>query len=161
MSDGWSCSSCLYLDENRTHTKKGFLGDTTYYWCKKFEIWRKSEENRCDAFVRDHVDKACFLTSACVAHRGLSDDCELLTLLRFFRDSYLKNQPHGQELIDEYYQIAPGMVETIDSRADKADIYEFIYQKICICADLIRQEKYQEVTLIYYDMTKHIEQLLA
>ncbi|HET6763557.1 MAG TPA: CFI-box-CTERM domain-containing protein, partial [Longimicrobiaceae bacterium] len=54
--------------------------------------------------------EGCFLTTACVEARGLADDCAELTTLRAFRDGYMRAQPAGRAMIEEYYRIAPAIV---------------------------------------------------
>lgn len=46
--------------------------------------------------------EGCYLTSACVTARGLSDQCEELQALRSFRDGYLSEQPGGPAEIEQY-----------------------------------------------------------
>ena len=50
----------------------------------------------------------CFITTVCCEYKGLADDCEELTILRKFRDTYVPKQ-----LVKEYYKIAPKIVEII------------------------------------------------
>lgn len=75
----------------------------------------------------------CFLTSACVHHRGLADDCRELTVLREFRDGYLSAQPAGPSLIAEYYARAPGLVDAILGSSQPAEQLERIWQDIVLC----------------------------
>jgi hypothetical protein len=44
----------------------------------------------------------CYLTSACVAHAGLADDCRELTVMRAFRDEYLMTSVRGVILVSRY-----------------------------------------------------------
>lgn len=53
----------------------------------------------------------CYLTTACVEYKGLSDSCKELTLLRNFRDNYMKNNSSTD--IDKYYQVAPRIVDIL------------------------------------------------
>ena len=64
---------------------------------------------------------------------GKPDDCEELTKLRAFRDSYMKQSESGKKLVEEYYRIAPLIVEKINISEDKNKIYEDIYQTILKC----------------------------
>lgn len=65
----------------------------------------------------------CFITTAICEAEGKPDDCEELTAFRAFRDGYLKSQPDGQSLIDEYYNIAPGIVRCIDLCSSRQETY--------------------------------------
>lgn len=68
----------------------------------------------------------CFITSAVCHSLGKADNCYELTTLRSFRDSWLYVQPGGKELIEEYYRIAPGIVDAIDSQPNSPAIYQSI-----------------------------------
>lgn len=43
---------------------------------------------------------------------GLPDDCYELTVLRGFRDNYLKNRENGAQDIADYYRNAPQIVRS-------------------------------------------------
>ena len=68
----------------------------------------------------------CFITTAVCQSRGLPDDCAELTAFRAFRDGYLRACPDGAALIDEYYNIAPGIVACIDICGDRSARYDAI-----------------------------------
>ena len=68
----------------------------------------------------------CFITTAVCQSRGLPDDCAELTAFRAFRDGYLRTCPDGAALIDEYYNIAPGIVACIDVCGDRDARYDAI-----------------------------------
>jgi len=69
----------------------------------------------------------CFLTTACTVFMNKSDDCPELTELRKFRDTELVNNAEGRKLVDEYYAIAPQIVQNIARQSDKAKIFNAIY----------------------------------
>jgi hypothetical protein len=72
----------------------------------------------------------CFLTTACVQGMGLPDDCHELQILRTFRDAYLLSQPFGAREIEEYYAVAPAIVDGIKRRADSYRVLERIYREL-------------------------------
>lgn len=65
----------------------------------------------------------CFITTAVCRELGKPDDCAELTAFRRFRDTYLMQQPDGPALIDEYYNLAPGIVTCIDTCSDRHASY--------------------------------------
>ncbi len=77
----------------------------------------------------------CYLTTACVEHRGLTDDCHELTTLRAFRDDYLLRQPHGAALIEDYYLQAPRLVNCIFESQRTSQIWQDIYEVIAISVE--------------------------
>lgn len=72
----------------------------------------------------------CYLTSACVEARGLADDCRELTVLRRFRDGWLKEQPCGGCDVEEYYCTAPAIVEAIRKLPNAAEVFDAIYREL-------------------------------
>lgn len=72
----------------------------------------------------------CFLTTACVEHAGLPDDCHELTVLRHFRDDYVANVQGGASLISEYYATAPGIVSAVAQRQDHSVIWRSVLAEI-------------------------------
>lgn len=150
---GNECCMCMAFDAD--DYKEGTF--TTYYWCKRFQCWRRWHQPACDAFVADNY---CFLTTACVQYRGLADDCKELTVLRAFRDGFLKTTEEGRALVEEYYRIAPQIVAKIELRADRGEIYGGIYTEVLRCVELIEQGKYRETTDTYTAMVRRLEQML-
>ncbi len=88
----------------------------------------------------------------------MPDDCELLTKLRHFRDTYLRASEEGKALVQEYYAIAPSIVTKIDARADKADIYDYIHSVIVQCVAAIDANKNENAVSLYYAMVKRVAQ---
>ena len=105
--------SCNEYEEERNETNMGYRGSSS-------------------------GSSGCFLTSACVDYLGKEDDCTELIALRKFRDEYMKNTEEGIALIKEYYDIAPQIVDHIDSSSQKANYYEYIYGVICECMGLLQ-----------------------
>ena len=103
----------------------------------------------------------CFLTSACVKAAGLPDDCEELTVLRNFRDTYMKSLPGGEADIQEYYRIAPGIVSAIDRREDAADIWKHVYKDLIQeCVKQIRSGDYIATYQLYKQYTIQLKESL-
>jgi hypothetical protein len=61
--------------------------------------------------------RICFLTTAVVHWAGKRDDCRELTLLRRFRDTYMRGLPEGPDMIRDYYRFAPRIVRAIEGNA--------------------------------------------
>ena len=105
---------------------------------------RKVKENEID------VDEDCFLTSACVFYKGLPDNCSELQILRNFRDGYMANSAYGKSLINDYYEVGPKTVQAIYNHPQKAEIFEFIYNKLVLkSVSLIKRNEY-ELAMEYY-----------
>lgn len=81
--------------------------------------------------------RCCFLTTACVTYKGLADDCKELTVLRRFRDEYMVHLPEGPALIEEYYRLAPSIVQRIWEEEEYGVIWEGMYETVRQCMALI------------------------
>jgi hypothetical protein len=103
----------------------------------------------------------CFLTTACTQYKGLPDDCAALTTLRTFRDQYMAYHPDGPALIQEYYQMAPKLLERIREQ-EEASILEHIYEHLVLpSVDLIQDGELEEAMFYYHDYTLQLKRLLA
>ncbi len=66
------------------------------------------------------------------------DNCYELTVLRWFRDNFV-----SKEDIALYYNVAPTIVENINSFEDNEDIYNYIYSHIVVaCVKAIENNDY-------------------
>lgn len=114
----------------------------------------QDEYKKCPFYLQAQKQKnsgsGCYLTSACVRAKGLPDDCDELQTLRAFRDGWLKEQPYGEQSIQEYYRIAPAVVERIDARPDAEAIYSAIYTQVILpCIEYIRTQKNEAAYTLY------------
>lgn len=124
--------------------EKAVNSDTYYRYCRNYDY------DDCPIYKHESSSSGCFLTSACTAARGLPDDCHELETLRNFRDSWLKQQPNGIELIAQYYEVAPKIVASIDTKSDRFEIYDRIYRDMVTpCVELIGKGKQQEALEVY------------
>ncbi len=104
----------------------------------------------------DTVDLECFLSTACIQHKRLPDQCEELQVLRTFRDKYMRSSPLGNQLVEDYYRLGPGLVAAIETDGNKASTYRYIYG--CIkkaCAKIVSLEN-AEAQNIYTRMVKRL-----
>jgi hypothetical protein len=74
----------------------------------------------------------CFLTSACTISKQLPDNCYELQTLRNFRDEYMKSSNYGNNLVENYYQIAPEIVKKINRLENKKEVYDYMYQTLVL-----------------------------
>lgn len=151
------CEYSFYQSGDRCRIKTGIPGessdrvgqDTYRDFCSYTDGHKKCPFYA--AFQKDsHQSDGCYLTSACVAARDLPDDCEELTVLRGFRDGWLKEQSYGAASVAEYYRLAPGIVEQIDLRPDRIRIYDEIYENVVApCVRFIRSGAYEQAFSLY------------
>jgi len=113
----------------------------------EFEISKLlMEDNNIEGeVIYGHKKNGCFITTAACLSLGKSDNCYELNRLREFRDIWLKEQYHGKKLIEEYYKIAPSIVNTINKLPEKNKIYKEIWNNyLSKCLNLIEKEKFEE-----------------
>lgn len=101
----------------------------------------------------------CYLTTACVTYKGLPDNCEELTILRHFRDTYLINKPNGKDLIAMYYDKAPYILANIHKRKKEEEdmILRSIYGIVRECVDAILKGDNEFAFHAYCDMVVKLD----
>lgn len=134
------------------YKKEDYVNSDVYYkYCRNYDY------ADCPIYKGD-TSGGCYLTSACMYAKGLPDDCYELETLRHFRDTWLKSSDVGEEVIKQYYEIAPRIVSAINERKDSKSVYEMIYEKMVKpCVEFIEQKKYQETMELYRSMTLQLE----
>lgn len=139
------------------------------YWCNVYHVdvyetsalrgYAKGYENAEDCPGFDAKGDGCFLTSALVHYLGKKDDCEELTLLRAFRDNYMKSFDEGRKLVEEYYEVAPKIVTAIESSDKREEYYSDINDTVNTCVKLIKQGKNEETMGLYCGMVNKYKAL--
>lgn len=100
----------------------------------------------------------CYLTSACVQSKGLTDDCSELRILRMFRDEYVRHTPMGNREIEHYYQVAPQIVDIINRRSDASEIWDRIYNELIYpCVKYIEAGQYSTALDMYRAYSMQLE----
>lgn len=126
-------------------------------FCHNYE----SGYSRCPHFKGDQ-DKSsggCYLTSACVEAMGLADDCMELTTLRTFRDNWLAKQPGGREEIEEYYRIAPGIVDAMHAAPNCGEVLRNLYGAMIVpCVKEIAAGRMENARKLYGEWTLKLRQ---
>ena len=101
-------------------------------------------------------DSDCFLTTACVRHYNLPDNCYQLQTLRSFRDNYLKNLNGGNDLIQQYYLVAPSIVKLLNQHPDKESLFKKIFHQINIACALIERDKNSKAKKLYVKVISNL-----
>ena len=103
--------------------------------------------------------RLCYITTAVCRSMGKPDDCYELQAFRNFRDSYLIKTPEGRSLVDEYYELAPGIVMLINMRQDAGEIYEKIYNEhLKPCLEFIEEGNNEACRRRYESMTRGLKE---
>lgn len=102
--------------------------------------------------------KLCYITTAVCETLGKGDDCYELTLLRHYRDHFLLSQADGEEVISEYYNIAPTIVKRINKLSNAKEVYRSVWDNyLNPCVKLIEENKNMECKEVYYKMVRDLQ----
>lgn len=124
------------------------------WWCSR----HGTKGNRCPGCGHKYLDGAsssggCFITTATLLSIGKDNNSEELQAFRSFRDNWLALQENGPSLISEYYKVAPAIVEAIDLRDDREEVYQKLWSnELQPCLSLINKSWNKEA-LIAYQLT--------
>lgn len=100
----------------------------------------------------------CFITTAVCDSLNKGDDCYELTTFRRFRDDWLARQTDGPSLIEEYYDVAPKIVEMINTKDNRNEIYqEILNDYLKPCLTLIEGKRYEACKSLYMEMVKKLQ----
>lgn len=103
-------------------------------------------------------NKLCYITTAVCESLGKGDDCYELNILRNYRDTYLRSTEDGEQIVNDYYNIAPSIVKRINKCADSKEIYREIYsQYLSPCIRLLERDEKEKCKDIYSDMVRGLE----
>lgn len=87
----------------------------------------------------------CYVTTACVEHMGLQDNCEELEILRYYRDVLVEQDENFRKEVLDYYRKAPIIVQKILQSPNKdnqlSHLYKDLVQK---CVFLLKEGHLQE-----------------
>ena len=135
--------------------------------CSPDQIKGGTQCNPCNPCSPDQMhdgtsgsSSSCFISSACAESLGLPDDCDELKTLRAFRDRRKKEDEDFLKLVEEYYRIAPEIVDSINLKDDRAAIYADIYSKLVEpCVRLIKQQRENEAVDLYVKEVRKLQGL--
>jgi len=145
----------LYFDEKMSKKELGF--DGRFKGSEEFKV--KKSEIELDLLITHYWDDgSCYITTTCVEHKGLPDNCLELETLRGLRDNYFKNIAGGKEMIKEYYQKAPGLVRTIKAHPDKDQLLNWGFNEIKKAVNLTIKGKHAEAVDHYQKTVIKLEQ---
>ena len=155
-----NCGECINLDWDN---KERWTSLERYY-CKEGHGYREPTERQCsyDFVYNKNCDQepnkgyqpaGCYITTIVCHCLGYADDCELLTILRNFRDHYLKTHLQYLNILLQYDLIGPKISKEISNIAENYGFCLNMMNNFLIpCANAIKQEKYEEAITIYENM---------
>ena len=142
-----------YLDRNHAEKRDRYLKNMGLN-PKDYGASSTSSVNResglFDGIFDGQKDETCFLTTACIRAKNLPDDCDELQTIRYFRDGWLKKQAEGPALTEEYYTVAPKIVEAVNQSEDASAVWNRLYEELVLpCVWLIKVGKMEDALYLY------------
>ena len=135
--------------------KEGRSTFSDAYDCKNCNIDYSAET--CKNFKKG----GCFISTAICVSLGKGDECSELNTLRQFRDEVILQNNEWAELVNNYYDEAPDLVEFIQRRPDKDLIWNKIWiEYLSSILKLIDEQKYQEAVDEYKKMFSYIKKIV-
>ncbi len=141
-----------------------YYDNTGYGFCKTCGHEIERNWNVCPNCGKDPeegIDSGggCFITTACTEAKGLSDECSELTTLRAFREDYVRSLENGNEIINEYYIIAPRILSEIDRTDNNREIYIELYEQLVLKSlELIKSGKEYEAFNNYLQIVENLKE---
>lgn len=149
-----SCSYYVFRQGDFYCTKKEdyVKSDVYYKYCRNYAY------PDCPIY-KENSSGGCYLTSACVQAKGLSDDCYELETLRCYRDMWLKSTVEGKEIVKQYYEIAPKIVCAINATNDSKSVYEMLYERMVKpYVEFIEKKEFHEAMELYRNMILELKE---
>jgi hypothetical protein len=126
---------------------------------KLMEAWKREfPKSNIQATGFEDIEKGfhkkfCYITTAVCESFGKADNCYELTLLRDYRDNYLMSVPGGEQMIQEYYDVAPSIVKHINQKEGASEIYRSIWDTyLSPCIHMIEQGELEDCRVLYQEM---------
>jgi hypothetical protein len=103
--------------------------------------------------VWDTLTGGCFITTATLLSFGnMDDNCYELTLIRKYRDTYLRNRKDGECIIKKYYELAPKIVLKIGNNPHVYKVIWDMYLEPFCCA--IENDENEKALVVYLTMVE-------
>ena len=100
----------------------------------------------------------CFITTAVCDSLKKEDHCYELTCFREFRDQWLALQEDGPALIQEYYAVAPAIVEKIQAQRQCEIVYHHIWNGyLKPCLTYIEEKNFEACKSLYIEMVRTLQ----
>lgn len=150
---------CPLVRKLKLESAEDFCAELHKQWMERYpkEVWYPGDYDTLVAGFKKR--KWCFITTATCRHEGKPDDCAELTAFRTFRDGWLAEREGGQELIDLYYDIAPGIVACIDYCDAPEERYAEIRRGwLEPCYQALRENRPEDCRAIYTDMVRSLRE---
>lgn len=155
------CGKCLNIEWDN----KEKWTSVDRYWCKEKRRYVEPTDSTCYAFLEDksqsndggYQPSGCYITTIIVDILGYEDNCEVLNILRNFRDTTLKANIEYLPLLFEYDQVGPIICEYIKKEKNNYRFCLGLLKHFLIpCVQAIKEEKIEDAIAIYQNMVMYL-----
>ena len=127
------------------------------------EWYRKSAEQgnkkALEALKRLESKGKCFISTSVSEALGWKKDCSALNALRNLRDTYMQETPERRQEVQEYYRIAPQIVEAVNARPDPKSAWQIIAKRYVLpCVEFVEKGKAPEAHRLYRKMVHELKE---
>ncbi len=137
----------------KSYYEKAFANGSGRAWDRLRELSPQPQYTYTPQRQTKSKSSFCFLTTAVCETLNRCDDCYELNLLRYFRDNYMCKNTELNKEVEEYYMIAPVIVDVVNARADAKKIWSDLAKRyIMPCIRLIEAGKNIETYSLYKKM---------
>lgn len=156
VDKGWNNSSGSWQDKGWNNSSGGWIDKG---WNNSSGRWSDNGWSNSSGSWGDSGGggTGCFITTACVEHQGLPDDCAELQTLRKYRDVLVQEDDDFRSKVLEYYRKAPLIIQEIEKTGESAVIYNNLYHgMIQPCVSLLDEGKMDEAKSLYLNYYEHL-----
>lgn len=161
LDRGWNNSSGSWQDRGWCNSSGSWIDKG---WSNSSGRWSdKGWSNTSGSWGDAGGGGGCYITTACVEHKGLDDNCHELKVLREYRDRLVEEDEEFRLKVLEYYRKAPLIVQEINQDEGKDDILEELYDSMIVrCVSLLEEGRTEEAKTVYLDSYESLaERFLA
>lgn len=127
-------------------------------WCREFPKKPFRLTSHAEILGGFQPRKLCFITTAVCRQSGKPDDCPELTAFRAFRDGWLRQTPQGAALVEQYYQVAPRIVMSVELFHDPALVWPAVWQEhLRPCHEALCRQEPERCLALYQAMVRELE----
>ncbi len=156
VDQGWNNSSGSWQDKGWNNSSGSWIDKG---WNNNSGSWQDEGWSNSSGSWGDSGGGSggCFITSACVESRGLTDDCTELRTLRRYRDILAQEDEDFRKKVLEYYRRAPLIIQEIEKGGESDKIYDQLYnQMVQPCVALLEQDKIEEAKNLYLNYYEYL-----
>lgn len=101
--------------------------------------------------------KLCYVTTAVCKALHKPQNCPELSAMKRYRDDYMLHQENGEQMVLEYYDIAPTIVKRIEKEAEPEAKYQYLWEHyLRFCLAMIEAGQYEECKEKYTEMVEEL-----